>query len=189
MRRSATTTRGRCGARRRSGTLTISNGGVDGSASGVILENLYNTLIDRCRFEAIGASGVGIEFRGTGSTYFNSVRSCWVDCSTEGSTGVRWSAGDAQPNANRVFDTTVSGRGGTTGFDIGAGDTALLMGCAAEGGDQVLVIRTSFAQVIGCRFELGKVIVEGTGNRFVGNSYADTVGFEDRGSRTSRIGE
>ena len=112
-----------------------------------------------------------------------------VDCSTEGSTGVRWSAGDAQPNANRVFDTTVSGRGGTTGFDIGAGDTALLMGCAAEGGDQVLVIRTSFAQVIGCRFELGKVIVEGTGNRFVGNSYADTVGFEDRGSRTSRIGE
>ena len=39
--------------------LTISNEGIDGSAGGVILEDLYNTMIGRCRFEAIG---VGIDF-------------------------------------------------------------------------------------------------------------------------------
>jgi hypothetical protein len=169
--------------------LAITNRGVDGSAGGIALEHCYDTLVDRCRVEAIGSAGVGVEFIGTGSTYFNTLRSSWLDCSSPGSTGIRWSRRTAEPNANRVIDTTVSGRSGTIGFDILAGDTALVMGSAAEGGDILLRAAGAHGQVIGCRFELGPVVVTGDRNRFVGNSYADTSPFDDRGRGTIRVGE
>jgi hypothetical protein len=168
--------------------LTISNGEAPGTAGGIELENLYDSLVDRCRFEQIGAQGVGVAFIGSGSTYYNTIRSSWFNCSAAGSTGIRWESRSSDPNANRVIDCTISGRVGSTGMDIMGGDTALVLGCAIEGGE-LIRLSASYAQLIGNRFEGGPIVVTGNHNKLVANSYADTSPFVNRGSGNVRLGE
>jgi len=178
-------------SRRRDG-LTVRDLSIDNNeapeAGGIVLDQMQHVLIERCRFQAIGSGAAAIEFRGSSATYYNTVRSSWVNCSLAGSTGIRWTANDGQPNANRVIDTILSGGPGSTLLDIAAGDTALILGCGVEGG-HLLSLAASFCQVIGTRFESGLIEISGNYNQLVGNSYANSVELVDRGLGNILIGE
>jgi len=172
--------------------LTVRDLSIDNNespeAGGILLDHMQHALIERCRFQGIGAGGAAIEFRGSAATFYNTVRSCWVNCSIAGSTGIRWIAIDGQPNANRIIDTILSGGPGRTMLDVAAGDTALILGCGVEGG-HLLSLAASFCQVIGTRFESGPIEISGNHNQFVGNSYANSVELVDRGLGNIRSGE
>ena len=157
-------------------------------ASGIVLEHFQHALIERCRLQGVGERGVGVEFRGSEATYYNTVRGCWFNVSGDGGVGVRWSGGGGEPNGNRLIDTTLSGTPRTTLIDVAAGDTALILGCGAEGGN-LLRLAGSSCQVIGTRFEGGPIRIDGNFNQFVGNSYAQSVEIVDRGQGNVSSGE
>lgn len=157
-------------------------------SSGILLEHFQHALVERCRLQGIGLRGVGVEFRGSPATFYNSVRGCWINCSGDGATGIRWTQNGGEPNANRVVDTILSGGPGRTLFDVAGGDTALILGCGAEGG-RLLELAASYCQIIGTRFEGGPIRISGNFNQRIGNSYASSVEVVDSGQGNVTSGE
>lgn len=168
------------------------NGQGGATASGVKLENFKHAIIERARFENFG--GIGVEFYGTGSTYYNRVSHCWFNSSIAGCTGVKWTNGAANPNACDVEFCVFSGAANTTGANMAGGTTNGIYGSHFESvlPATLLTITTAYNKVIGCRFETGTVLLD-TGanwNRFTGNTYAnDVTRTETNGSQNTRVAD
>lgn len=176
--------------------ICISNSDATTSAGGVRLENFYDALIERCQFEGIGASGVGVEFYGTGSTYYNKVRDSFFNCSVSGSRGVKLTAGAANPNAESIEGCTFSGAAGSVLVDVGVCDTLSFIGNMVANASSAeinvsLASGATYGRYVSNRFETGSVTCAAGANynRFVANTYAGTAPFTNSGSNNVRVAE
>ena len=167
--------------------LRIDNGGV-GTAGGIRFENFYDSLVERCQFENPGASGgLAIEFYGTGSTYLNSCFKCYFNLTVAGGKGLKWTAGAAHPNSERILDcyfNCVSGAIALDMTDLSSTANHIISNEFNLAGGTPIVIGGSHTSYIGNQHDgtASTISVSGNYNRFASNTNAGVMTWSDTGT-------
>lgn len=167
--------------------LSISNGGI-GDSGGIRLENAYDCLVERIQFENPGASaGAAVEFVGTGSTFLNTLFKCYFNVTVAGGVGVRWTAGAAHANSERVLDcyiNTVNGALALNMADTGCTGNHILSNEINLAGGTPIVIAGNHTSYVANQHDgtASTISVTGNYNRFGENTNAAVITWSDTGT-------